>query len=106
MKKLLDKKEYNLKMKKYRDDNKFLNSYHCHNYKRREKGYQAISVIEYLEYRKFIKINLVFKLKSSRFSNFDKWENYKKENGLFFTAPLSKGNFTLKIKKIIKKEFE
>lgn len=100
-----NKKEYNLKMKKYRDQNKLMNSYHCHNYKRNNKGFEYISVIEYLEYRKFIKTNVINKLKSSKKSNFSRWEEYKKENNLKFEDRVLKGNFTSKIKKIIEKEF-
>lgn len=101
----LSNEEYNLKMKQYRDDNKLMNSYHCHNYKRRQKGFESISVLEYLEYRKLIKNNLINKLKSSRLSNIQKWEKYKKNQGLIFSEPVLKGNFTPKIKRKIEKEF-
>jgi hypothetical protein len=101
----LTKEQYNLKMKQYRDDNKLMNSYHCHNYKRRQKGFDTISVLEYLEYRKFINNNVINKLKSSRFSNFQKWEKHKNNQGLIFSEPVVKGNFTHRIKIKIEKEF-
>jgi len=100
-----ERKKYNLKMKRYRDNNKFMNTYHCHNYKRRQGGFETISIIEYLEYRKFVSTNLIGVLKSSRSSNFVEWEKYKKINNLYFTKPKLKGNFTDEIKKKIKKEF-
>lgn len=100
-----NKKEYNLKMKEYRDQNKFMNSYHCHNYKRKMKGYDLISVPEYLEYRKFIKTNIINKLRASRISNFIRWEEYKEKKKLFFEDRVLKGNFTPKIKIKIAKEF-
>ena len=101
----LTKEQYNLKMKQYRDDNKLVNVYHCHNYKRRKKGFSAISILEYLEYRKFINNNVINKLKSSRISNFQKWEKHKKNFGLIFSEPVIKGNFTSNIKEKIQKEF-
>jgi hypothetical protein len=100
-----DKQKYNLRMKKYRDQNKLMNSYHCHNYKRKNKGFNYISVIEYLEYRKFVKTNIINKLKSSKKSNFVRWEEYKQKNNLIFEDRVLKGNFTPKIKKLIKEEF-
>jgi hypothetical protein len=99
------KEQYNKKMKDYRDNNKFMNSYHCHNYKRRNRGLKMISVLEYLEYRKFTTINAIGILKSSRFSFVEKWEQYKKDNELIFPEPTPKGNFTYKIKQKILKEF-
>jgi hypothetical protein len=100
-----ERKKYNLKMKKYRDDNKFMNTYHCHNYKRRQADFETISIIEYLEYRKFISTNLIGVLRSTRSSNFVEWEKYKKINNLYFTKPKLKGNFTHAIKQKIQKEF-
>lgn len=102
----ITKNEFNLKMKNYRDNNKFMNAYHCHNYKRRNQNLEMISVPEYLEYRKFISTNIIGKLKSSRFSNVQKWEEYKKINGLTFPEPVLKGNFTPKIKEKILKDFK
>jgi len=99
------KEEWNLKMKEYRNQNKLMNSYHCHNYKRRIKNFNMISVSEYLEYRKFIKNNIINKLKSSKISNIQKWEKHKKNQGLVFSQPVLKGNFTPKIKRKIEKEF-
>lgn len=106
MKKILDKNEYNLKMKKYRDDNKFLNSYHCHNYKRRKAEYSSISIDEYLEYRKFSSIRIDGRIKTSRKSPVVEWEKHKKQNNLFFEDPILKGNFTSKIKRKISREFK
>jgi hypothetical protein len=100
-----EKKEYNLKMKEYRDKNKFLNAYHCHNYKRRNFGFDTISINEYLDYRIFIKENVVGKLKSSRVSNIKEWEIHKKTINLIFKEPKKKGNFTLEIKRRIQNEF-
>ena len=106
MKTLEDKKEYNLKMKEYRDNNKFLNAYHCHNYKRRKHGHESISIDEFLEYRKFITTRIDGRLKASRKSILIQWENHKEKNNLFFSDPVLKGNFTFKIKQKISKEFK
>ena len=106
MKKLEDKKEYNLKMKAYRDSIKFLNSYHCHNYRRRKHGHESISIDEFLEYRKFITTRIDGRLKASRKSILIQWEKHKKQNDLLFSNPVLKGNFTSKIRKKISKEFK
>lgn len=98
------KEEYNRKMKEYRDNNKFMNAYHCHNYKRRSQSLESISIDEYIEYRKYIKLGVDNKLRSSRVSNFVSWENYKLDNNFFFSKPKRKGNFTDKIKRRIREE--
>ena len=98
------KEEYNRKMKEYRDSNKFMNAYHCHNYKRRNRGLETISIEEYIEYRKYVKTNCVDKLRSSPISRVITWENYKLQNDFFFPEPKMKGNFTDEIKKRISEE--
>ena len=103
---ITEKEEYNQRMKEYRDNNKFMNAYHCHNYKRRNKELKMISVLEYLEYRKFTTTNIIGSLKSSKLSSVKKWEQYKEINEMFFSEPVLKGNFTPKIKQKIIKEFK
>lgn len=99
------KEEYNLRMKEYRDRNKLMNSYHCHNYKRRLAGYETISIEEFLEYRKFCSIDISGRLKSSRRSRVKEWEEKKVREGIVFSEPKLKGNFTFKIKSRIAAEF-
>ena len=99
------KEEYNLQMKEYRDRNKLMNSYHCHNYKRRQAGYGTISIEEFLEYRKFCSIDIFGRLKSSRRSRVKEWEQKKIREGIVFSEPKLKGNFTFKIKSRIAVEF-
>jgi hypothetical protein len=100
-----NKEEYNLRMKEYRDSNKLMNSYHCHNYKRRSAGYETISIEEFLEYRKFCSLDISGRLKSSRRSRVKEWEQKKVSEGIVFSGPKLKGNFTFKIKKRIAEEF-